>query len=95
MTGVGCECSDHRNRRPIADGWAAGVYVGYEARILDSPMSALGLDLTFSQGTPMPLLVEACVSGQLTGATDSELTHLLRSFKVMANKRAEYLTLLN
>ena len=31
----------------------------------------------------------------LYGITDSELTHLLRSFKVMANKRAEYLTLLN
>ena len=31
---------------------------------------------------------------RLYGITDSELAHLLRSFKVMANKRAEYLTLL-
>ena len=31
---------------------------------------------------------------QLYGITDAEFTHLLRSFKVMANKRAEYLTLL-
>jgi hypothetical protein len=31
---------------------------------------------------------------RLYGITDAELTHLLRSFKVMANKRAEYLTLL-
>ena len=42
-----------------------------------------------------PLLVEACVPGQLTGVTDAELAHLLRSFKVMASKRAEYLMLLN
>lgn len=32
---------------------------------------------------------------RLYGITDSELAHLLRSFKVMASKRAEYLTLLN
>ena len=31
---------------------------------------------------------------RLYGITDSELTHLLRSFKVMAHKRSEYLTLL-
>jgi hypothetical protein len=31
---------------------------------------------------------------RLYGITDSELAHLLRSFKVMAGKRAEYLTLL-
>jgi hypothetical protein len=31
---------------------------------------------------------------QLYGITNVELAHLLRSFKVMANKRAEYLTLL-
>ena len=30
----------------------------------------------------------------LYGITDPELAHLLRSFKVMANKRPEYLTLL-
>ncbi len=32
---------------------------------------------------------------RLYGINDAELAHLLRSFKVMANKRAEYLTLLN
>lgn len=32
---------------------------------------------------------------RLYGITDSELAHLLRSFKVMAGKRAEYLSLLN
>jgi hypothetical protein len=32
---------------------------------------------------------------RLYGITDHEFAHLLRSFKVMANKRAEYLTLLN
>ncbi|MEI8169770.1 MAG: hypothetical protein WCG50_08845 [Rhodoferax sp.] len=32
---------------------------------------------------------------RLFGITDSELAHLLRSFKVMANKRAEYFKLLN
>ena len=31
---------------------------------------------------------------RLYGITDAELAHLLRSFKVMAGKRAEYLTLL-
>ena len=31
----------------------------------------------------------------LYGITDAELAHLLRSFKVMANKRSEYLTLLH
>lgn len=31
---------------------------------------------------------------KLYGITDAELAHLLRSFKVMAGKRAEYLTLL-
>jgi hypothetical protein len=31
---------------------------------------------------------------KLYGITDAELVHLLRSFKVMASKRAEYLTLL-
>ena len=31
---------------------------------------------------------------RLYGITDAELAHLLRSFKVMANKRPEYLTLL-
>jgi|GEM_PF-3144541 len=41
------------------------------------------------------LLVEACVPGQLTGVTGAELTRLLRSFKVMGSKRAEYLMLLN
>ena len=32
---------------------------------------------------------------RLYGITDTELAHLLRSFKVMASKRAEYLSLLN
>lgn len=31
---------------------------------------------------------------KLYGITDAELAHLLQSFKVMANKRPEYLTLL-
>ena len=31
---------------------------------------------------------------RLYGITSAELSHLLRSFKVMANKRPEYLTLL-
>ena len=31
---------------------------------------------------------------RLYGITDAELAHLLRSFKVMASKRPEYLTLL-
>ena len=31
---------------------------------------------------------------KLYGITDAELTHLLRSFKVIASKRAEYMTLL-
>ena len=31
---------------------------------------------------------------RLYGITDGEFAHLLRSFKVMANKRGEYLTLL-
>jgi hypothetical protein len=34
------------------------------------------------------------IVARLYGITDAELAHLLRSFKVMADKRAEYLTLL-
>ena len=43
--GCRCGCSDHRNRRPIADGQAAGFNVGYGASISDRPVSVASLFL--------------------------------------------------
>jgi hypothetical protein len=40
---AGCGCSNHRNRRHIADTQPADVNVGYGASISDSPMSAVSL----------------------------------------------------
>jgi hypothetical protein len=42
---AGCGCSEHLNRRHIADGQAADVNVGCGASISDGPMPAVSLDL--------------------------------------------------
>lgn len=52
----------------------------------DVPQTAKAKDMLRAQNDKLV--------AKLYGITDAELTHLLQSFKVMAGKRAEYLTLL-
>ena len=58
----------------------------FDVKRQDLPATAKAQDMLRAQNDKLV--------AKLYGVTDAELAHLLRSFKVMANKRAEYLTLL-
>ena len=58
----------------------------FDVQPQDLPQTAKAQDMLRAQNDKLVAM--------LYGITDSELAHLLRSFKVLANKRAEYLTLL-
>jgi hypothetical protein len=58
----------------------------FNAQPKDVPQTAKAQDMMRAQNDKLV--------AKLYGITDTELAHLLRSFKVMASKRAEYMTLL-
>lgn len=59
----------------------------FDVQAKDQPQTAKAQDTLRAQNDKLV--------ARLYGITDSELAHLLRSFKGMANKRPEYLSLLN
>lgn len=72
----------------LAASWDAFAELAplFDVQPSDLPQSAKAQDMLRAQNDKLV--------ARLYGITDAELAHLLQSFKVMANKRPEYLTLL-